>query len=785
MDKITAATVEVEGFTRLDELLDKVVVGKIITIELHPKADRLKVCKVDIGERIATIVCGGSNLREEMLVAVAQIGARVRWHGEDAITVIEPATIRGVASDGMIAGADEIGLAEFFPAGGEKEIVDLSSFKTKPGTPVAEALGLSDTILEIDNKSLSNRPDLLGHLGLAREVAALFDVPMSRVSPPSLKSGKEARLNVTVSAQEACERYQAVVIDGVEATTPSPWWLTTRLSALGIQPINAIVDCTNYVMLELGQPLHAFDAASFEESDGSYAIHVRMAHKAEKLELLDSTKLNLTEHDLVIASSREAAGLAGIKGGQLSGVHTTTKRIILEAAVFDAATIRIASAHHHLRTEASGRYEKSLDPELTSNALERAVELLTDIFPDARVISPVADWRREPFAPRIVSCPTAFINEMSGLDLSADTITGILERLGCEVQEKKGTLTVTIPSWRQKKDLTRPEDLVEEVVRLVGYETLPHVLPHSTLATPEPSPERTLLNQIKTIAVLAHNALDVYTYSFVSDTQIAHLNEKTADYLRLANPLSAEKPYLRRSLLPNLLEVLAAAEHAGGSIRLFEAGRVFVPPATANEDILPDQPYEIAFLAADKKDHQPFFTVKRFLESIEQERNISFTYRTPAQPTSYQHPTRSADIICDDRTIGRLFELHPDSANRFGIESRVGVALLLAPAIAALQEGVRTFPAPSPYPSVTRDVTFTTAPEVTHESITAAAADSHALLKKTALIDVFIHNDGAEQRTYRFTFHHNEHTLTTQEADAAEKAVIDHLTSTLALSVRT
>jgi phenylalanyl-tRNA synthetase beta chain len=332
--KLTMSTVEVEGIIKQGEHLENVVVGKILKVEKHPQADKLNLCTVDLGSEQLTIVCGGSNVAEGMLVAVAKVGARVRWHGEGDLITLEPATIRGVESRGMICGADEIGLNEMFPKKSEKEIVDLTSvLATTPnpplerrgnggllplprggwvGLPLAEALGLNDVIFEIDNKSLSNRPDLWGHYGIAREVAVLFNREVDEYETKKIKPGKEIELKVAVENQTLCPRYMAVQLSGIKINS-SPAWMQQALISVGVRPINAIVDITNYVMLEIGQPLHAFDAAKVSSANNQVSsIVVRKARENEKIKLLDGKEYSLPGETLVIAGEEKALAIGGV-----------------------------------------------------------------------------------------------------------------------------------------------------------------------------------------------------------------------------------------------------------------------------------------------------------------------------------------------------------------------------------------------------------------------------------------------------------------------------------------
>ena len=359
---LTMSTVEVEDVEDLARRFDKMVVGIIEKIEPHPNADKLRVCRVDIGDgEPKTIVCGGINLTEGMRVAVSCPGAVVRWHGEGEPVEIKNSKLRGVASYGMICASDEIGLGDLFPASQEAEILDLSSFEVPAGTPLADALDLNDVLLEIDNKSMTNRPDLWGHYGIARELAALYDLPLARIEP--FRTDVQSDFHVEIASPDRCSRYIGVEMSGMEVK-PSPYWMQSRIWKVGMRPINALVDITNYVMLATGNPTHAFDADNITDH-----IVVRQAEEGEKLVLLNDKEIDLCADDLVITDSEGPVALAGVMGGAKDSILPDTKRVILEVANFDAAGIRRTALRYDNRTEASARYEKAIDPERCDQAL--------------------------------------------------------------------------------------------------------------------------------------------------------------------------------------------------------------------------------------------------------------------------------------------------------------------------------------------------------------------------------------------------------------------------------
>jgi phenylalanyl-tRNA synthetase beta chain len=455
--RLTTSTVEVENIEPQVQNLGCIVVGRIDRLEKHPNADKLWLATVSFGKRFPPerVVCGGTNLREGMFVAFAQVGAMVRWHGQGELVRLETATIRGVSSSGMICAAEEIGLADLFSHGAQ-EVVDVTDLNLVPGMALARALNLDDTRIHIDNKSITNRPDLWSHYGIARELAALYGVKLTspdeyaRPFPHAQKPG----ITITIKNTKACPRYIGAVIANV-TIQDSPSWMKKALIAAGIRPINNVVDITNYVLIELGQPMHVFDDVLLaHDAHGVPEIVVRNAKLHETIVLLDGAKQILTDDMLVIADAKQAVALAGIMGGAVTGVSEHTKIIVLEAANFDAATIRRASQILAIRTESSIRFEKALHPELAERAMRRALYLLCQMLPDAVVIE-VSDKNYAPARDVSVRTSYEFLEQRIGCRVGRATINGIMKKLGFTVTSAGagGRITVGVPWWRATGDI--------------------------------------------------------------------------------------------------------------------------------------------------------------------------------------------------------------------------------------------------------------------------------------------------------------------------------------------
>ena len=787
-EKLKLATVEVEGVERLDALLQNVVVGKVVSAEKHPQADKLKLCQVNVGNENLQIVCGGSNVRAGMLVALAKVGAKVKWHGEGEPVTLEPAKIRNVESFGMICGAAEIGLDSMFPPADDHEIVDLTDAVAEKtvGKPLAEVLNLNDAILEIDNKSLSNRPDLWGHYGLAREVAALFGKSLKEYKTKVIKAPKSDKiLKVEVKDAKLCPRYMAVMLGHVKVGE-SPSWLKQSLTAAGLRPINNIVDITNYIMMDLGEPMHAFDAKRLTiDNEQLTKIVVRKAEKGEILTLLDGNKIELSDEDLVIADSKQPLAVAGVMGGEMSGINERTETIIFEAANFNAASIRRSSVRLGVRTDSSARFEKSLDPTWCESALRRAAELTLLTSPGAKVLSAVHDEKNYTIATGPIIVDKNNFEKKLGVAIPEKQIEKILEHLGFEITNKGDKWSIKIPTWRATKDVSIPEDLVEEVARIWGYDKITSVLPEMSIAAPKQNKLRDLEHRLRDILTRDFGYSECDNYAFVSREQKENLGDGR-EYLELDNPLSKEKPLLRRSLLPNLTENVVKNIEYFDTIKIFEIGKIFTPELPGartdlkGDELLPRQDAALTACVAAKKNQNPVAEARRALERIAEELNLNLEVRTPEKFEHWQHPGRTADVFADGESIGAIYELHPSTAKKSGLEIRLGVLELNLNSLLekVLAAPVAQYKKVAQFPEVTRDIAFVADDKFTHAKIISVLKEIDPLVVGVELFDLYQGVNlpaGKKSLAYHITLAHSELTLAADEIDEA----MDKITAAL------
>ncbi len=779
--RITLSTVEVEKVIDQAQAMDKMVVGVVKAVLLHPNADRLKLCRVDVGSRETQIVCGGTNVAEGMKVAVALPGARVKWHGEGELVELAPTKIRGEKSEGMICAGIEIGIEK--SSEGEHEIMDLSAISDKAGTPLSKALGRDDVVFDIEHKSLTNRPDLMGHYGMAREVAALYRIPLVSSRLQRLKPGKGINLSVVIDEPGLCPRYMALAMDGI-TVAPSPEWLRVRLSSCGVRSINNVVDVTNAVMLELGQPMHAFDADVLGES-----IVVRSAKPKEKITALDEKTYQLSTEMLLIANREKPMAIAGVMGGEGSGVSEKTTRIVFESANFSPVSVRKTSMKLGLRSESSARFEKSLDPELCALALSRAVELMSKLCPGARVASKIVDvFPRKP-KPVILSLSVSDVSGFLGVEISTKEITDILSRLGFTVKTKAKHLSVTIPSWRATKDVSIKEDLIEEVARIWGYDRIVSSLPSFSIAPPVQDPVRLLSRRLRHTLASELASTEVYRYAFVSPQTLAALGFDPKEHLKLANPLASDRPYLVRSLLPNLLEAVAMNQHSFPNVSLFEIDRVFFGERKGDEDgqkgRLPLQPYHLAVAYSAHGDESPFVHVRTMMHDLLSQEGCAVEF-TPTPPASWMHPARCADILVSGKKIGVVAEVDAPAAKSLGMD-RVAVCELNVTELTQRARAGQTFTPIPLFPDAKRDVAFVVEARTAYGALEAAVRAASSLLVHVELFDVFQGKgieEGKKSVAIHLSFRSAERTLTSQEVDREIEKIRHVLTKEFGATMR-
>ncbi len=786
--KLTLATVEVEEIKDLAENLRNIVVAKVLEVGDHPNADKLKLVTVDAGDERIKVVCGGVNLQKGMLVALAKVGAKVRWHGEGEMIELTKTKIRGEESYGMICATEEIGLATMFPKQGEHEILDLSELKSKAGTPLSQALKLDDTIYDIDNKSLTNRPDLWGHYGMAREASAIYGLKLKDYEAPKIKGRKKIDLKVEIKDNQACPRYLAVAMTGVKIAE-SPSWLKQRLQAIGQKSINNIVDITNYIMYDLGQPLHAFSADKIKKG-----ILVRPAAQGEKITTLDGEERELAEEDLVIADRDKAVALAGIMGGANSEIGEQTETVILESANFDAYGVRKTANRLGLRTEAVMRFEKSLAPEMAETALRKAVALISECCPEAKIVSEVQDEGKWNSAEKSIEINWDFINRRIGAELSREFITTTLKNLGFQIKEIKEGLKVKVPFWRATKDVNIKEDIIEEITRIYGYDNIEATMPEVAMSLTPANKTRRLERRIKDILTLNAGADEVFNYSFVSKEFLTKLGQSVSKAVELANPWTEDTCLLRQSLLPNLMR--AAVENAKHfeKYNIFEVGKVFVNNGQGDnvlvesEEKLPEQKIMAGGICQKGEKQNSFWLAKGAVEALAEGLQLPFKFTEGEPADRWCHRAQYLNIEIDKQNIGYVCALHPVAQKLIDLKDKVAVWQVDLEKIAQYWPAERQFKPLPKYPSIDLDYSIIIDEKVKWSDIEKIARGSAPdIIERVGLLDVFRGGKikaGSKSITFRVVYRSKERTLEMEEIAEKQKTLTDQLVKGLKAEVR-
>jgi len=769
---ITKHTAEVEEVDVLEKRYDNMVVGKIEKLWKHPEADRLNLTMVDIGkDKPVQIVCGGQNLFEGMLIAAALPGAIVDLHGEGTFE-IKLAKIRGEESNGMICAGEEIWMEPDNEPGAKDDvkIKDLSHLDVKPGTPLAEALGMKGLLLDIDNKSLTHRPDLWGHYGFARECSAIWGGALTLLDE-FLYEGPEGdtAVNVKINRDDVCPRFSSCIVSGIKIG-PSPQWMQTRLELAGMNPINNIVDITNYVMLELGQPMHAYD----RKQVGSDDLIVGVGKPDVKLVTLDENEHELHEEDPVIYNAAgEALILAGIKGGIKSGIQDDTNEIILEAANWDAVMIRKASARHQLRTDASQRFEKRLDPSMTDVAIRRALKLIMEICPEAKLISSIStvgSWTE----PNIeIKVAPDDIRSKIGLNIPTEEMMHILTSLDFGVKGDDEGLTVQVPLHRSTSDVDIEEDIVEEIARIYGYDKIPALLPDLPAKLPEPNDERFYKHRTRELLAYMLGHTEVLNYSFYGKDRLEACGLNEDEHIRVLNYLSEDQTHMRTTLVPNILAVIEKNQKEFPEMRLFEIGRIYKEVG----DYMPQEEKGL-ILAVAQKD-EAFYEAKGALEDYLKSFGLSGAKLLPSKEApSYAHPKKCVDVMVRGQNVGHVFTVHPGVIKAFDIEMNVAIVELNFTKLVSRGLNKSSFKEPSKFPGMSFDVSVIVEERSEAGSLLNKIQKSHKLIEAVELFDIYqgkgIEN-GKKSLSYKIDLRHAERTLTDDEFKTVQSAVMEAL----------
>lgn len=747
----------VDRISEVTKRFNGVITAKIEKLEQHPNADKLRLATVNTGKKILTIVCGAPNIAEGQIAPLALVGAQVIDSKNGESFTITAAKIRGVESQGMLCSPAELGLSD------DHNGILLLSNDTPIGIPLEKVATFNDTIFDVE--VTSNRPDAMSVIGLAREAAAAVHGVFTFKRPaPSLKVKNKKELRVTVSDKKHCTRYQAVVLSDV-SVGPSPLWLQLRLANAGMRSINNVVDITNYILLEYGQPMHVFD---YDVLKGQQIV-IRTAKKGERITALDGNDYALDDQALVIADLEKPIAIAGVIGGNNSASTHKTTTIVFEAATFDPVSVRKTSRRLNVRTDSSNLFEKGLSNIAPEAAMLRAIELAQKIAGasvSSLVIDAVSVGKNKA---SIISLKHELIKRYLGLDIPMAQIRKMLQSLGFGVTGS-ATMRVSIPWWRVG-DVQRDYDIIEEIARLYGYSELPSRLPTGQLTGEAPDTSIVREESIKNI-LSGIGFTEVYNYSMVSSGMMAKAGLDGRKAVRIANPLNVDMEFLRTDLYPQLLQNLSDNQAHSPALRLFELSNVYI--ARNGKELPAEIMHLSAAMTGNNREHT-FLFGKGVLEVLLRRLGVdSFSLSTPDFKSPLWQDGAALNILVNKEFVGRFGLISNNIASAFGLKTNGALFDIELPLLFGAMKGSRVFRPLSSYPAVVRDVAMVVDRELPWATLKEQAAAVDALIKKVEYVSTYYGpsvGDGKKSIAMRLTFRSDERTLRSEEVDT----IMSHL----------
>ena len=763
----TLSTAEVEDIIEKGNNLSGVVVAKILSVENHPDSKKLHLLKVDKGDEILDIVCGAPNVREGMKVALATVGGQI---GE---ITIAPRKVGGYMSYGMCCSESELGISD--DNSGLWEITDDIAL----GTDIKTVYDIDDIIFEVDNKSLTNRPDLWSHYGIAREFATitgrelrcpdLLDTKQFDNLPPVL---------VDVKATELCYRYSAIKVENVTRKV-SPVNMRIRLFYCGSRAINFLADLTNYVMMELGQPMHAFDNAKVDK------IEVQTFPAPFKFATLDGIERNIDENMLMITSGDLPVAIAGVMGGDASKIDDNTTSLLLESATFDGVSVRKTTTRLGLRTDASQRYEKMLDPELCHVATQRVLKLICDLDPEAKVISSFTDSYVKHYPTITLAFDKRYVDRYTGIDISTETIVKTLTSLGFGLTVDGDSFTAVVPSWRATKDVTIKADIIEEITRIYGYDNFDIFTAESPILPKRKETLKSEEDRMKDLLVKSYRLHEVHSYIWSDIKKNEELGIETPDNVRIINAQTPDHAILRRSMIPTLLSFAKENRGYSDDFGIFEIGHT-VDGKRENGECDEQNKLGVLLYSKTKSEEQLFL---RAADAV-RELVADILHKAPEFVSaecdySFEHPVNSFDITVDGKKIGYISVPHPTVCENIDKKCAIAFFEIKTEAFAKTPVASLKYSEPSKFPAIEIDVTFATDPQtlVFGELLAKAKAAAGDILSDMWLKDIYTAEDGTSAVTFRFAFLSRERTLTKQELTPVVEAITTAY-STLGIAVK-
>ena len=751
---LSTAEVENEIFFKGSDL-SGVVVGEIKSVENHPDSKKLHLLKVDAGEdELIDIVCGAPNVRVGMKTALAKVGAKL------GKIEISPRDLAGYTSYGMCCSEQEIGISD--DHSGIMEITD----DIPNGTDIKSVYAVDDIIFEVDNKSLTNRPDLWGHYGIAREFAALAGRELKPIE--TIDTGKYNNLpKIDMKILDPlCQRYSCMQVKNITETV-SPVNMRIRLYYCGMRAINLLADLTNYLMLEMGQPMHAFDSRKVEK------IRIKRFDTPFTFQTLDGVDRQIDENTLMICNDNTPVAIAGIMGGLDSEIVNDTTTLTLESATFDAASIRKSTVRLAHRTDASMRYEKCLDPEMTVTAIGRFIKLLQDIDPESAVVSALTDEYAFHYDTVTLDFDKAFVDRYTGIEIPNETIVQTLNSLGFTAREENDEFNVTVPSWRATKDVTIKADIIEEITRIYGYDNFDIHTTRSPLYPVRPDTEKTDEDKIKDLLVKKYSLHELHSYVWGYYDELTALGIDIEGEIKLANATNPNIETIRKSMIPTQLCQVKINTSYAPNFGIFEIGRV-VTGIDGNNLCTERKKLGITLFSKTKTLPTLYFELRDMLETMADDiKHMPLTFEKKEAVSSYQHPKNLNTVICGGEEIGEIGIVHPVVSKKIDRKASIVYAEIDINALSQIKNASISYEEPSKFPSIEIDLSF-----ISNKFAPIAKAIDKvksSLIKKVDVTDVYEDDMGEKSITTRITFAHAERTLKHEEVQEVTDAIISEL----------
>ncbi|MBE6730315.1 MAG: phenylalanine--tRNA ligase subunit beta [Ruminococcaceae bacterium] len=754
--RFTLSTAEVEDIFHMGENLRDVVVGEILTIENHPNSKKLHLLTVDAGDKVYDVVCGAPNVRVGMKIPFVKEGGRVEA-GE-----ITTATIAGYVSHGMCCSESELGISA-----DHSGLWELPSDLVN-GTDICDVYDIKDIVFEVDNKSLTNRPDLWGHYGIAREIAAIAGRELKPLELLDLSQYDELEPVDIKILDDLCYRYSGIKVKGIKKKV-SPVNMRIRLFYCGTRAINLLADLTNYLMLEMGQPMHAFDCAKVNE------IRVKRFTSPFTFKTLDDAERNIDENTLMICNDKEPVAVAGIMGGLASEIEDDTDSLLLESANFDAVSIRKSSTRLGLRTDASMRYEKTLDPEMTADAIRRFLKLLKDIDPECQIASRLSDVYNKKYPVINLSFDKKYVDRYTGIDITDERILSTLNALGFKAELTDGVFNVTVPSWRATKDVTIKADIIEEITRIYGYDNFKITTTTSPLYPVLRSNGNYADGFAKDILVEKYKLHEVHSYIWCDAKKYKELNIEIEDNVKLINAMNPDNIVLRNCMIPTLLTFTNENKTYAPDFGIFEIARV-VDGKKENGECNERKKLGVVLFSRTKTEKELYFKLRDVVMDLAASiKHVPFTFKNTEVSHNWQHPKNTADILLGGEKIGFINTLHPAVLTKIDKKAAIVACEIDMDAFADTQKAPIKYQEPSKFPGIDIDLSLDVTGGKQFSDIEKTWENKTELLKNVSLIDIY-EDGGKKSITVRLSFVSAEKTLSKAEV----QDIVDSITADMA-----